>query len=123
MTDPNFVVLYVENPPASVEFYSMLLAKQPVEASPKFAMFALQSGVMLGLWSRPDVEPAVARSGNGSELDFALADDAAVDAAHAEWIRRGVKIVQNPVRMDFGYTFTGVDPDGHRLRVFAPAAA
>jgi hypothetical protein len=23
--------------------------------------------------------------------------------------------------MDFGHTFTAADPDGHRLRVFAPA--
>ncbi|MBU2848483.1 drug:proton antiporter, partial [Acidithiobacillus ferriphilus] len=23
---------------------------------------------------------------------------------------------------DFGYTFLAIDPDGHRLRVFAPTA-
>jgi hypothetical protein len=23
--------------------------------------------------------------------------------------------------MDFGYTFVALDPDGHRLRVYAPA--
>jgi hypothetical protein len=28
--------------------------------------------------------------------------------------------VQSPIAMDFGFTFTAVDPDGHRLRVFAP---
>jgi predicted enzyme related to lactoylglutathione lyase len=32
----------------------------------------------------------------------------------------GVAIAQKPVEMDFGYTFTALDPDGHRLRVFAP---
>jgi hypothetical protein len=25
--------------------------------------------------------------------------------------------------MDFGRTFVALDPDGHRLRVFAPAAS
>jgi predicted enzyme related to lactoylglutathione lyase len=32
-----------------------------------------------------------------------------------------MKIVQPPTRMEFGYTCTALDPDGHRLRVFAPA--
>jgi hypothetical protein len=27
-----------------------------------------------------------------------------------------------PTKMDFGTTFVALDPDGHRLRVFAPAA-
>ena len=39
---------------------------------------------------------------------------------HAEWSRKGVTILQEPVSSDFGYTFTGTDPDGHRLRVFTP---
>jgi predicted enzyme related to lactoylglutathione lyase len=41
---------------------------------------------------------------------------------HAEWKRRGLTIVQAPTRLDFGTTFVAVDPDGHRLRVFAPEA-
>jgi len=32
-------------------------------------------------------------------------------------------IIQEPVQMDFGYTFVATDPDGHRLRVFVPEAA
>ncbi len=32
--------------------------------------------------------------------------------------RRGVEIIQPPMEADFGRTFTAVDPDGHRLRVF-----
>ena len=35
--------------------------------------------------------------------------------------KRGIEILQKPTRMDFGFTFVGLDPDGHRLRVFAPA--
>jgi hypothetical protein len=32
-------------------------------------------------------------------------------------------ILQPPTAMDFGYTFLAADPDGHRLRVFAPGVA
>ena len=49
MADPDFLILYVNSPAESVRFYADLLAKAPVESSPTFAMFALDSGVMLGL--------------------------------------------------------------------------
>ena len=58
MSDPNFILLYVDSPTASATFYTELLGHPPVEASPTFVMFALSSGVMLGLWSRHTVEPA-----------------------------------------------------------------
>ena len=60
---------------------------------------------------------------NLSEIAFAVADAAAVDATHADWRSRGYPIAQKPTAMDFGHTFVALDPDGHRLRVFAPAAA
>jgi catechol 2,3-dioxygenase-like lactoylglutathione lyase family enzyme len=121
MPHPNFVILYVENPPASATFYADLLGQPPVEASPTFALFALRSGVMLGLWSRHTVEPAAAAAGGGAELAVTVDDDAAVDATCADWTRRGLPIAQAPTQMDFGRTFVALDPDGHRLRVFAPA--
>ena len=55
MPDPNFIILYVNDPMRSADFYAHLMEKQPVEASPTFAMFALDSGVMLGLWSKHTV--------------------------------------------------------------------
>ena len=36
MADFNFVILYVDSPPASGSFYADLLGKEPVEASPTF---------------------------------------------------------------------------------------
>jgi len=122
MPDPNFVILYVENTLASADFYTALLDRPPVEKSPTFAMFALDAGVMLGLWTRGGVEPAVAAPGCGGELAFSLADDEAVRMLHREWERQGLAMAQAPTRMDFGYTFVALDPDGHRLRVFAPPA-
>jgi catechol 2,3-dioxygenase-like lactoylglutathione lyase family enzyme len=120
MIDPNLVILYVDNPPASAAFYGGLLGREPVEQSPTFAMFALPSGLMLGLWSRHTVEPAAKAAGGGTELCFKVDDAGAVDAAYADWRRRGLPIAQAPTDLDFGRTFVACDPDGHRLRVYAP---
>jgi catechol 2,3-dioxygenase-like lactoylglutathione lyase family enzyme len=118
--DPNFILLYVESPPASAAFYGDLLGRPPVESSPTFAMFALGCGVMLGLWARHTVEPTATGCGGG-EIAFAVDADT-LAALHADWAGRGLTIIQPPTDMDFGRTFTALDPDGHRLRVFAPAA-
>lgn len=121
MFDPNFVLLYVTDARASSEFYAGLLGHAPVEASPTFAMFALGSGVRLGLWGASGVVPPAGPAGGG-ELAFAVPGREAVDAKHAEWRERGIRIAQPPTAMDFGWTFVALDPDGHRLRVFTPAA-
>jgi catechol 2,3-dioxygenase-like lactoylglutathione lyase family enzyme len=122
MQDPNFVLLYVESPALSAAFYADLLARQPVESSPTFAMFALASGIMLGLWARHGVEPAPTGTSGAAEIGFQVDSLPAVDALHTEWKRRGLAIAQGPTDMDFGRTFVALDPDGHRLRVFAPFA-
>lgn len=120
MSDPNFILLHVADPTASATFYAGLLGKPPVEASPTFAMFALESGTMLGLWAAHTVEPAATPPG-GSEIAFAVDGIDTVHAMHADWRDRRLPIAQPPTAMDFGTTFVALDPDGHRLRVFAPA--
>jgi predicted enzyme related to lactoylglutathione lyase len=79
--------------------------------------FALDSGLMLGLWSRQTVEPAATAGGGGAELAFTVPD---LEAAYVEGSGRGVSILREPADMDLGRTFVALDPDGHRLRVFAP---
>lgn len=123
MPHPQFVLLYVASPAASAAFYAGLLGAQAIEASSTFAMFALENGTMLGLWARETVLPAPNAGPGGSELGFALESDERVDQCHADWAAKGIVIAQAPARMDFGYTFVGLDPDGHRLRVFAPSQA
>lgn len=118
MPTPSLTILYVEDPAASAAFYAALLGQDPAEASPTFAMFALPSGTGLGLWSRHTVEPAATAAGGGAEVAFTAED---VDAVHADWSARGLAIAQAPTDMDFGRTFVALDPDGHRLRVLAPA--
>jgi predicted enzyme related to lactoylglutathione lyase len=120
--DPNFFLLYVESPVASAAFYEELLGRPPVESSPTFVLFVLASGVKLGLWARATVEPA-AQGRGGGEIAFAVADTESLHAMHTAWAGRGQTIIQPPTDMDFGRTFTALDPDGHRLRVFVPAAS
>ena len=119
MTDPNFVILYVDSPAKSAEFYADLLEKKPLEASATFAMFALDSGVMLGLWSKHTVQPAAKAAGGGGELAFSVSDSDVVESMHADWSAKGLVIEQAPTDMDFGRTFVALDPDGHRLRVLS----
>ena len=121
MSNFSFVVLYVENPQVSAAFYADLLGRPVIDSSPGFAMLPLSDSVMLGLWLRKAVEPAADAPAGGSEVAFTVADAAAVKATCADWKKRGLKIIQEPVQMDFGHTFTAADPDGHRLRVFVPA--
>jgi predicted enzyme related to lactoylglutathione lyase len=122
MTDPNFIILYVDNPSVSADFYAGLLGKTPVESSPTFAMFILESGLKLGLWSKHTVEPASAvAGGGGGELGFPVNNIDTVHSLFADWVKRGLEIIQRPTEMDFGFTFVALDPDGHRLRVFTPS--
>lgn len=122
MSKFSFVLLYVDNPPRSADFYAGLLGRQPVDSSPTFAMLPLSDEVMLGLWARHDVDP-VASAPGGGEVAFTVADPATVERTRDDWKQRGVPIAQKPTAMNFGHTFVALDPDGHRLRVFAPAGA
>jgi catechol 2,3-dioxygenase-like lactoylglutathione lyase family enzyme len=122
MPHPNLIILYVDAPLESAKFYGDLLGLEPLEAQPTFAMFQLDTGVRLGLWSRHTVEPASAPGalGGRGELAFAVPDVTSVQMTYADWRTRGLTILQPPVDMDFGHTFTALDPDGHRLRVYTP---
>ena len=120
MTKINAILLYVSNPEASARFYTKLLGRDPVDASPTFVMFVLPSGLGLGLWGRDGVQPAPTTSG-GCEIGFKAESAAAVDAAHADWRAKDVAIALPPTDLDFGRSFVAVDPDGHRLRVYALA--
>jgi predicted enzyme related to lactoylglutathione lyase len=116
-----FIIVYVDNVAASQAFYASLLGRSAIEASPTFAMLPAGPGLMLGLWRRDGVKPA-ATSGGGAEVAFPVDNAAEVDAKFAEWSGRGARIALMPTQLDFGYTFVALDPDGNRLRVFAPSA-
>jgi predicted enzyme related to lactoylglutathione lyase len=121
MQSLHMTIFYVADAAASAAFYEKLLGRPPIEASPTFAMFAFDNHVTFGLWGRAGVEPAVTASGGGSEIVFTVPDRDAVDATCRDWASRGIAIAQMPVQMDFSYTFTAADPDGHRIRVMQAA--
>jgi len=118
MAKPGLILLYVTDPIRSANFYEPIFKTKPVEKSPGYAMFVLEGGLKIGFWKRDEVQPE-AEGGPGSmELVFAEASDADVDERFAEWTGKGIVIAQKPTRLEFGYTFVGLDPDGHRLRVY-----
>ncbi len=123
MPDFSFLLLHVEDHAASAAFYNALLDIPIIEQKADFAMLPLRDGVMLGLWARETVEPKSSGQSGASEVAFVVADANTVETTHADWKQRGLRIIQAPTQMSFGTTFVALDPDGHRLRVFAPAAA
>ena len=121
MLNPNFMLIYVKDAKRSRHFYAELFDRDPVEESSYFAMFVLDSGLKFAMWSREKVLPAPTEQAGGSELVFSVDSDPALEALHNVWICRDLAIAQQPTRLDFGYSFVALDPDGHRLRVYAPA--
>ncbi|MGO9420456.1 VOC family protein [Roseiarcus sp.] len=119
MSNVSFVIVYVDDVARSEAFYASILGRAAVESSPAFAMLPAAPGLMLGLWKRDGVRPPATAAGGG-EIAFTAENNAEVDALCAAWRAKGVTIALEPTAMDFGYTFVAVDPDGQRLRVFAP---
>ncbi|UQA60520.1 VOC family protein [Polyangium aurulentum] len=116
----NYLLLAVRDPLVSAELYSKLLGREPVEKSRTFVLYVLPTGLKIGLWLADEVKPAPKPAG-GIELSFSEESRDAVLATHAAWTRLGLKVVQEPTEMDFGFTFVAEDPDGHRLRPFVLA--
>lgn len=121
MFRPSTLLQYASDVAASAVFYSGILGTAPVEQSPGFALFLLGDGAALGLWQRDDVQPPVSTQAGAAELAMVVANPEAVQQMHDAWRALGVQIVQAPVTLEFGHTFVGVDPDGHRLRVYSRA--
>lgn len=117
---PSLFLLYVSNPQASEAFYARLLGRPPVESSPTFVMFPLNPSTMLGLWIRDEIVPPATVTGGGTELAIQVDGPDAVDEQHAAWRDLGIPVAQPPCELDFGRSFVGLDPDGHRIRVYAP---
>jgi catechol 2,3-dioxygenase-like lactoylglutathione lyase family enzyme len=118
MLEDVYTLFYVRNPEHSARFYENLLKLKPVEEAPTFALFVLNPHLKLGLWKQEDVKPTTYTAGGGGEICFTAKSKEEVNKIHQTWKDLGVTITQSPCEMDFGYTFVGVDPDGHRLRVF-----
>lgn len=116
-------ILYVTDPAASARFYADALAAPVLHQSDDFAMLALGQGARLGLWRTDEVAPRARFAPGGAELDMVVADAAALATTQARLAAQGVSILQPLTALDFGQAVTVADPDGHRLRLYVPAAA
>lgn len=110
-----FLTLFVKNPSISTTFYSKLFNVQPMKQDPLGVMFKLESGTVLCLISRYTAQPTVNVEPGAAEICFEVVD---VDAAFEAWGKQGVTIIQKVTDMDFARTFTALDPDGHRIKLY-----
>ena len=121
MINVHSLLLYVTDPQESAGYYASLLECEPMDASPTFVMFALPSGLRLGLWRKDGVDPSPVAPGGGQEIGIHVQDPDSVDAMHKTWSEKGAVITMPPTDLDFGRSFVATDPDGHRLRVYSVA--
>ena len=68
-----FVAFYVDQPLKSAGLYSKLFGREPIQSSPNFVMFILESGLKLGLWERVDVQPPATGAPGSEEVIFQVA--------------------------------------------------
>ncbi|MEP0073603.1 MAG: VOC family protein [Marinomonas sp.] len=120
----NFTILYVENVERSLAFYRLLLDQEPVEVMDGFALFVSESGIKFALWAKSDVIPALDTERAGAmETAFEVPNMITLQIFYTKWRELDVTIIQEPTELGFGTTFTAVDPDGHRLRVYCSEKA
>ena len=116
----NYLLLAVRNPQKSATLYTQILGREPVENSETFVLYVLPTGLKIGLWVASEIKPVPSAPG-GVEISFTEASKEAVLQTYEEWKKLGLKVLQEPTDMDFGFTFVVEDPDGHRLRPFVLA--
>ena len=121
MSQPTAVLFYVAEPAKSTAFYEDILGLKPAMKSTCFTLFKLDNDFELALWAVNKAEPAATVHRESSELGLLVPNKAALESTRQQWIKRGIPIVSEPQKMDFGGDhFVGLDPDGHRLRVATP---
>lgn len=121
MSNLNYLLLAVRSPRESAELYSRVLGAQPVENQETFVLYVLPTGLKVGLWRSNDMQPEP-RPAGGVEVSFGEDSRDAVLETYKRWKSWGLRVVQEPTDMDFGFTFVAEDRDGHRLRSFVLAA-
>src|SRR5450631_3427036 len=109
MPDLNYLLLAVKDPRRSAEIYDQLFGVTPVENAATFVLYALPTGLKVGLWAAGGMKPAP-RPAGGVELSFSLPDEKAVRETYAAWTKLGLEVLQEPTQMDFGFTFVVADP-------------
>jgi len=118
MSQSTLLILYVSDTEASANFYQKVLNKKPVEAGPRFYVFDIGGEAFkLCLWSKADVLPPVDKHESCChELTLTCASSEEIEQNHQNWLVAQGKVLKEPHLLHFGYSFVGVDLDGHRIR-------
>ncbi len=109
------VLMFVDSPARSCEFYKKLLNREPLEASSTFCLFKLDNDVQLGFWSRHTALPKVTAHPGAAEISFSEND---IDRLYNSLKEQKYQMAQEITDMDFGRTFVVQDPDGHPIRFY-----
>jgi hypothetical protein len=120
MLCPQYALLYVADPVASGQLYSRWLGAPVVESAPTFSLLVLSNGLKLGLWLKSEVDPKAPLAGS-MELAVSLGSKEEVVAIHRSAADFGLRVLEDPADLDFGFATLLADPDGHRWRIYHPA--
>lgn len=117
MTAPNLFLTYVTDVERATAFYRDLFELEPVMLTPRYVPFEIAPGVTFAVWGAR-AEAVASDPVRTSEIGLNLeGGPAAIEARHAEWVAKGVRIVEPPHDDVFGRTFVAADPDGNLIRV------
>jgi len=114
---PNLFLSYVQDAEQATAFYSDLFQIQPSFTSPRYVAFEVAPGVLFAVWTGR-AEHAGPGTPRVSEVGLMVPGSAAaVDEVYAQWVAKGVTVVEEPHDDVFGRTFVIRDPDGNLIRV------
>ncbi|MET0820523.1 MAG: VOC family protein [Aeromicrobium sp.] len=117
MPAPNLFLIYVRDAEAATTFYRDLFEIEPTFTSPRYIAFEIVPGVLFALWTGRN-EHAVPSTPRTSEVGLMVAGSASsVDEIYAQWVAKGVRVVEEPHDDVFGRTFVVTDLDGNLIRV------
>ena len=122
MISPDSMIHYVDDAHASARFYGKLLGIEPAYDAPVYASVPLGDGIRLAFWNRAAVLPPVGQAGPDGETCLEAETSDEVDATCSAWKADGMTILQEPVDLPFGRTFTAADADGNPIRVLCMSA-
>jgi predicted lactoylglutathione lyase len=113
------IVLYVEDVQLSMAFYEGVFECQPKLLSPTFAVVEFAENVKVTLKQADALTPSSQVRGGGTELSIPATSRAELDNLFEKWKKLSVVFAQEREESVYGVNFVALDPDGHRLRVFA----
>lgn len=113
------IVLYVESVQLSMVFYKKVFECEPKLLSPTFVVVEFAENVKITLKQTDALTPSSSVRGGGTELSIPTINRTELDTLFEKWQALGVNFAQEREESVYGINFVALDPDGHRLRVFA----